>query len=273
MRKGHGQYAIRHLDWGQSGKRVATLLDSGTNVGSLNWAANMAQFRSRAKVFVEMKPICCQEDVDAAVPELIALDPTLKSISEAVGTVPLRLREPGFEGLVRIINSQQISVASANAIWSRLEALVGFSFSPEVVNAHSDGALLGAGLSRPKLKTLRALTQTCLDGLDVETLAELPAKEARSSLTAIHGIGPWTSDIFLMFCAGHPDIFPVGDVALQNIAQDILNLRKRPTEKHLTVLARKWRPHRSVAARLLWAYYGQQRSKSKDGATTSKLPI
>lgn len=219
-----------------------------------------------------MKPICCQEDVDAAVPELLALDPTLKPLSQAVGTVPLRLREPGFEGLVRIINSQQISVASANAIWTRLEGLVG-AFHPEAVEAHSDEALLGAGLSRPKLKTLRALTQTCLDGLNVETLAELPAKEARASLTAIHGIGPWTADIFLMFCAGHPDIFPVGDVALQNIAQDILKLRKRPTEKRLTVLARRWRPHRSVAARLLWAYYGLQRAKSKDGATTSKLPI
>lgn len=219
-----------------------------------------------------MKPICCQEDVDAAVPELIALDPRLEPICEAMGTVPLRLREPGFEGLVRIINSQQISVASANAIWTRLEALV-VCFHPEAVYAHTDEALLGAGLSRPKLKTLRALTQTCLDGLDVEALAELPAKEARSSLTAIHGIGPWTADIFLMFCAGHPDIFPVGDVALQNITQEILNLRKRPTEKRLAVLARKWKPHRSVAARLLWAYYGLQRAKSKDGATTSKLPI
>lgn len=232
----------------------------------------MAQFRSHAKVFVQMKPICCQEDVDAAVPALIALDPALKPIAQAVGRVPLRLREPGFEGLVRIINSQQISVASANAIWVRLEALVG-NFHPEAVQAHSDEALLGAGLSRPKLKTLRALTQTCLAGLNVETLAELPAKEARASLTAIHGIGPWTADIFLMFCAGHPDIFPVGDVGLQNIAQDILKLRKRPTEKRLTVLARRWRPHRSVAARLLWAYYGLQRAKSKDGATTRKLPI
>lgn len=241
-------------------------------MGSLNWAANMAQFRSHAKVFVQMKPICCQEDVDAAVPKLLVLDPLLKPISEAVGSVPLRLREPGYEGLVRIINSQQISVASANAIWTRLESLVG-SFHPETVHAHTDEALIGAGLSRPKLKTLRALTQTCLDGLVVEALAELPAKEARSSLTAIHGIGPWTADIFLMFCAGHPDIFPVGDVALQNITQEVLNLRKRPTEKRLAVLARKWKPHRSVAARLLWAYYGLQRAKSKDGATTSKLPI
>lgn len=219
-----------------------------------------------------MKPICCQEDVDATVPLLIALDPLLEPIAQAVGTVPLRLREPGFEGLVRIINSQQISVASANAIWTRFEALVG-PIHPETIKALSDDALLGAGLSRPKLKTLRALTQTCLDGLHVETLAQVPAKEARGALTAIHGIGPWTADIFLMFCAGHPDIFPVGDVALQNIAQDILTLRKRPTEKRLAVLARRWRPHRSVAARLLWAYYGLQRAKSKDGATTSKLPI
>ncbi|MEP0521658.1 MAG: DNA-3-methyladenine glycosylase [Hyphomicrobiales bacterium] len=219
-----------------------------------------------------MKPICCQEDVDVAVPQLIALDPVLEPLAKDVGTVPLRLREPGFEGLLRIINSQQISVASANAIWSRFETLVG-TVHPETICAHSDEVLLGAGLSRPKLRTIRAVTQACLDGLKVEMLAHAPAKEARSELIAIHGIGPWTADIFLMFCAGHPDIFPVGDVALQNIAQDILKLRKRPTEKRLAVLSRRWKPHRSVAARLLWAYYGLQRAKSKDDATTSKLPI
>lgn len=219
-----------------------------------------------------MQPIRCQEDVNKGLEALLAKDPSLQILADQVGTVPLRLREPGFEGLARIVNSQQISVASANAIWERLSILVD-PFTPQVLHALSDEALLGAGLSRPKLKTMRALSETCLTGLDVEVLAQCSAKEARDSLTAIHGIGPWTADIFLMFCAGHPDIFPVKDVALQAIAQDVLKLRKRPSEKHLTALVRRWLPHRSVAARLLWAYYGLKKSASKDNAATSRLPI
>lgn len=219
-----------------------------------------------------MQPICSQEDVNKGLEALLRKDPSLKILAQQVGTVPLRLREPGFEGLVRIVNSQQISVASANAIWERLSTLVE-PFTPEVLNALSDDALLAAGLSRPKLKTMRALSQSCLAGLDVEKLAQQPARQARAALTAIHGVGPWTADIFLMFCAGHPDIFPVKDVALQAITQDVLNLRKRPSEKHLAVLARRWLPHRSVAARLLWAYYGLQKSALKDNAAMSRLPI
>lgn len=219
-----------------------------------------------------MQPIRCQEDVNKSLQTLLVKDPSLKPLADQVGIVPLRLREPGFEGLARIINSQQISVASANAIWQRLSTLV-YPFTPQVMHALPDEELLGAGLSRPKLKTMRALTETCVAGLDVEELAQLPAKEARATLTAIHGIGPWTADIFLMFCAGHPDIFPVKDVALQAIAQEVLNLRKRPTEKHLTGLVRRWLPHRSVAARLLWAYYGLKKATSKDNAAASRLPI
>lgn len=232
----------------------------------------MAHFPINAKVLCDMQPIRCQEDVNKGLEALLAKDPSLQMLAEKIGTVPLRLREPGFEGLARIVNSQQISVASANAIWERLSALVD-PFMPQVLHDLSDEALLGAGLSRPKLKTMRALSQTCLAGLDVELLAQRPAKDARAALTAIHGIGPWTADIFLMFCAGHPDIFPVKDVALQAIAQEVLNLKKRPSEKHLTVLVRRWLPHRSVAARLLWAYYGLQKSTSKDNAATSRLPI
>lgn len=219
-----------------------------------------------------MQPICCQEDVNKGLEALLKKDPSLEILAQQVGTVPLRLREPGFEGLVRIVNSQQISVASANAIWERLSTLVE-PFTPEVLNALSDDALLAAGLSRPKLKTMRALSQSCLAGLDVEKLAQQPARQARAALTAIHGVGPWTADIFLMFCAGHPDIFPVKDVALQAITQDVLNLRKRPSERHLAALARRWLPHRSVAARLLWAYYGLQKSALKDNAAMSRLPI
>ena len=232
----------------------------------------MAHFPINAKVLCDMQPICCQEDVNKALEALLAKDPSLQILANQVGTVPLRLREPGFEGLARIVNSQQISVASANAIWQRLNALVD-PFTPQILHALSDADLLGAGLSRPKLKTMRALSQSCLAGLDVALLAQQPAEEARAALTAIHGIGPWTADIFLMFCAGHPDIFPVGDVALQSIAQQVLDLQQRPTQKQLAVLVQRWLPYRSVAARLLWAYYGLQKSTSGNNAATSRLPI
>lgn len=219
-----------------------------------------------------MQPICCQEDIDTALAALLARDPALRPLADRVGRVPLRLREPGFEGLARIVNSQQLSVASATAIWRRVGTLAD-PFRPDMLQALSDAELLGAGLSRPKLRTIRALSQACLEGLDVEALARLPAIRARAALTAIHGIGPWTADIFLMFCAGHPDIFPVGDVALQNIARAVLNLRQRPNEKHLARLARRWLPHRSVAARLLWAYYGTQKAGPGENSVTSRLPI
>lgn len=232
----------------------------------------MAQLPLNAKGFSNMQPIRCQEDVNKALQALLVLDPSLRILADQVGTVPLRLREPGFEGLARIVNSQQISVASANAIWTRLSALVD-PFTPQRLHALPDAELLGAGLSRPKLKTMRALSQTCLSGLDVEALAQQQPDDARAALTAIHGIGPWTADIFLMFCAGHPDIFPVGDVALQSIAQQVLALDQRPTQKQLAALVQRWMPHRSVAARLLWAYYGLQKSASSTGAATSRLPI
>ncbi len=219
-----------------------------------------------------MQPIRCQEDVNRALTALLVQDPALQPLADRVGLVPLRLREPGFEGLARIVNSQQLSVASASAIWQRISALAN-PFQPDLIQALSDEELLSAGFSRPKLRTIRALSQACLDGLDVEALAQRPAAQARAALTAIHGIGPWTADIFLMFCAGHPDIFPVGDVALQNVARDILNLRKRPSEKHLARLVRRWLPHRSVAARLLWAYYGTQKAASGGNSVTSRLPI
>ena len=215
-----------------------------------------------------MQAIRNQADVDAAVLDLIEIDPVLAPIAAAIGPAPLRLREPGFEGLARIVISQQVSVASASAIWGRLVARIN-PLNPENVHANSDDVLKEIGLSRPKIKTLRAITAACSDGLAIEELASMPDKEARATLTAIHGIGPWTADIFLMFCAGHSDIFPVGDIALQIIVQQVLGLRKRPTEKHLTILARRWRPHRSVAARVLWAYYGLQKSD----AANSKLPV
>jgi len=147
-----------------------------------------------------------------------------------------------------------VSRASADAIWRRLEALAG-TVTPERILAHSVEALRATGLSGAKESTLRGLAIACRDGLDLERIAFLDAEPAIAELTAVKGIGLWTAEVFLLFCAGHPDIFPTGDVALQSAAAEAFGLPERPRHKAFRAMALDWRPYRSIAARLLWAYY------------------
>lgn len=205
-----------------------------------------------------MKPISTDADIQTGLAALIAADPRLKKIAETAGPIPLRRRAADFEGLAQIIMGQQVSVASAAAIFARLQALIS-PLTAENVSAFSDKDLAGAGLSRPKIKTMRAVCAACQDGLDLTHLAEVPADEAHASLCAIKGIGRWTADIFLLFCAGHPDIFPSGDLALQIAARDALLLNEKPAPKELDQIAVDWAPNRAVAARLLWAWYRVQK--------------
>jgi DNA-3-methyladenine glycosylase II len=184
---------------------------------------------------------------------------TLVSIG---GTPPLRRREPGFAGLAAIIVSQQVSVASASAIFSRLETSVA-PLEAARLSATRDDVLRGSGLSTAKIRTLRALAEAVdKGGLDLAGLAAVDAEEAHNALVAIKGIGPWTADAFLLFCLGHPDAFPAGDLALQEAAKRALKLRSRPDAKRLERIAERWRPLRGVAARLLWAYYRGVRGRS-----------
>jgi len=116
--------------------------------------------------------------------------------------------------------------------------------------------LVEAGLSRPKQRTLTALaTAICNGGLDLDRTGALPAEEAIRYLTAIHGIGPWTAEIYLLFCIGHPDIFPAGDLALQVAVGQALGLETRPSHREVTRIAESWAPWRGIAARLFWAHY------------------
>jgi DNA-3-methyladenine glycosylase II len=168
--------------------------------------------------------------------------------------VPLRLLPPGLEGLLRIVASQQLSTASANAVWLRFAA----AFDPltaDAILAATDEGLRLAGLSRQKAKTFRAIALAVADGLDLEALADADPDAARSELEAIGGVGRWTADLYLMFAAGHPDIFPVGDLAVRKSAQRALALADEPAPDALAAIAEAWSPHRSTAARLLWAYY------------------
>ena len=193
---------------------------------------------------------------------LLALDPELIAKLVAVGgATPLRRQEPGFAGLVRIIVSQQVSTASANAIFKRVETNLA-PLSAESVLAADDDKLRACGLSSPKIRALRALAQAVAqDGLDLAALGALVAEEAHRALVAVKGIGPWTADIFLLFCLGHPDAFPAGDLALQEAAKIALGLKQRPDARRLEEIAERWRPLRGIAARMLWAYYRHARSR------------
>ncbi len=196
-----------------------------------------------------------EKDIRRGLLALSKLDVRLARLAQIAGPVPLRAAEPGFAGLAGIIVSQQVSRASATAIHQRLLQHVD-PLSPQSVLASSDEVFRAVGLSRPKQATLRACARAVVDdGLDLEQLCHLAPGDARDRLIAIHGIGPWTAEVYLMFCAGHSDIFPAGDVALQEAARAGLDLKVRPGARELEAIAQQWRPWRSVAARLLWAYY------------------
>ena len=213
-----------------------------------------AATRTPRRKGVSTRLIEADRDINDGVKALRRLCPVMKRVYAATGDPPLRRRRPGFEGLARIIVAQQLSVASANAIWDRFAGLVR-PLEAHRLLARADDELRAVGLSRPKIRTLRAMSEAVVDGLDLAKLRQVPEQEVHARLTAISGIGPWTADIYLMFCVGHADAFAKGDLALQIAAQMAFPLDQRPSADELEELAERWRPWRGVAARLLWAYY------------------
>jgi len=207
-----------------------------------------------------MRTIENTDDLAEGLAHLAKADRRLGPVIKTAGVLPLRRREAGFTGLARIIVGQQLSVASANAIWGRLEAAFP-ALTAETIHKARLPRLRKAGLSGPKIKSLRAIAAAVRDGLDLDALAHAPAEEAHARLTQIHGIGPWTADIYLLFCLGHADIFPVGDLALRNAVADAFGLAKPIAPGEVAAIAEKWSPWRSVAATLFWAYYGARRAK------------
>lgn len=201
-----------------------------------------------------MRPIETNDDVARGLKGLLALDPRLVPLAEVTGPLPLRRREGGFEGLAHIIMGQQISTAAADAIWGRLRDAAE-PFTPERFLSLGHERLRSIGLSRAKIATLTGIAAAAADGFDLLRVHDLPAEEAVRTMTALKGIGPWTAEIYLLFCIGHPDIFPAGDLALQTAAQAGLKLGERPDEKRLRTLAERWTPWRGIAARLFWAHY------------------
>jgi DNA-3-methyladenine glycosylase II len=205
-----------------------------------------------------------EADLDVAIAHLVKADPRFGPALSQAGRPPLRRREDGFAGLVSIVVSQQLSTASAGAIWGRLIQAID-PLEPTAVLRARPAKLARAGLSAPKIRTLKAIARAVdRRELDLPALADMGADEAHAALTAVHGIGPWTADIYLLACLGHADAWPAGDLALQEAAKLLLALKTRPTTKEMGPLAESWRPWRAVAARLLWTYY--RAAKQRDGA-------
>ena len=175
---------------------------------------------------------------------------------ELTGPLPLRRQEDGFTALLDAIVGQQVSVASADAIWKRLEA-AGLT-GQAAMAAASDEDLRAAGLSRQKARYGRALAQS---GIDFAALREMPDAQVVQVLTAVPGIGLWTAEIYAMFALGRADVFAPGDLALQEGARHLFGLPERPKERALRAMAEDWSPWRAVAARALWAYYRVIRSR------------
>src|SRR5580700_3944783 len=177
-----------------------------------------------------------EADLDRGIAALVAADPRFAALIAKAGRPPLRRRSDGFAGLASTVVSQQLSTASAAAIWGRLSA----AFDPVEPAAIIRGDLALA------------------------TLGDIDAEAAHAALTAVHGIGPWTADIYLLASLGHADAWPAGDLALQEAARLAFGLKARPTAKEMMPLAEPWRPWRAVAARVLWTYY--RAVKGREGA-------
>ena len=205
-----------------------------------------------------------EADLDAALAALQRADPRFAGLLQQAGRPPLRRRPDGFAGLAAIVVAQQLSTASASAIWGRLDA----AFAPldsEAVRRARPARLARLGLSAPKIRALKEIARAIGRGeLPLGRLGDMPADEAHATLTAIHGIGPWTADIYLLSSLGHADAWPAGDLALQEAARLGFALPARPTAKQMIPLAEPWRPWRAVAARVLWSYY--RTVKGRDAA-------
>lgn len=207
---------------------------------------------------MQLHMIRTQADVAAGLVDLALLDARLFQVIDKAGPVPLRRHDPGYRGLAGIIVSQMVSRASADAIWSKLEKIAG-DITPHHVLSLTEADNRAAGLSRAKAETLRRVAEAVDRGqIDLDAICHMDAMAAIRSLTSIKGIGRWTAEVYLLFCAGHPDIFPSGDVALQNAVAHALGLPVRPSQAELDEIAQLWSPWRGVSARLFWAYYARE---------------
>lgn len=198
------------------------------------------------------------DDVEEGAAYLSARCPRMAHALDLTAPLPLRRRPDGFAQLLSAIVSQQVSVAAADAIWRRMKQarLTG----PRKITWASDDDLRAAGLSRQKIRYARALAEA---RINYTHLRSAPTPEVIETLTEVPGIGVWTAEIYAMFSLGRADVFAPGDLALQEAVRLLYDLPERPKERALREMAQAWAPWRSVAARLLWAYYAK--AKQREG--------
>ncbi|WAC60513.1 DNA-3-methyladenine glycosylase family protein [Brevundimonas sp. SL130] len=197
------------------------------------------------------------QDIAAARQALADADPALARAHAQTPAFEWRLRPGGYEGLFRMIVEQQVSVAAAASIWARTVQGLGGTVTPEAVLAHDIDTLRAFGLSGQKAKYGREIALAQAEGrVDLDHMQSLSDDDAIAALTAIKGVGKWTAETYLMFCEGRLNVFPGGDVALQEAIRWADRADQRPNEKQAYVRAEIWRPHRGVAAHLLWGWYG-----------------
>src|SRR6202046_2187450 len=221
-----------------------------------------------------------QADLEDAVHALVKQDPRLQPVLKLAGMPTLRRREPGYAGLAAIVCGQQLSTASAAAIWARVSAAFD-PFHHDTLRRARAERLGRLGLSSAKIKTLKNLArELAAERLNLDVLADEDADAAHNRLTALYGIGPWTADVYLLFCLGHGDAWPAGDLAVQEAVKIGLGLKARPTVKEMAPLAEPWRPMRGAAAHLFWTYYralkkreGVLSGTEKVNAVSNKVPV
>lgn len=194
-------------------------------------------------------------DFARALAELAAADPALARIADSCGPPPRRRRKQGFATVALLILEQQVSLASARAVFARMADAAG-GVTPDRVLALGEDGLKRAGLSRQKARYVHGLAHAVAGGaLDFARIARADDEAARAALVALTGIGRWTADIYLLTALQRPDVWPAGDLALQTAVGEVLALDRRPAERAVVEIGERWRPWRSVAARLLWHYY------------------
>jgi DNA-3-methyladenine glycosylase II len=209
------------------------------------------------------------EQLKRSLDALARFEPAIAAGLDRHGYPEPRIRDRGHQTLLRTIIGQQVSVASANAIWKRMEEAVGPGLDPVVLAGAPDDMLRAAGLSRQKSSYVKSLAELVASGeLD---LFELPAddEEAIEQLTRIKGVGRWSAEIYLLFAEGRGDIWPAGDLAVQEEVGQLLGLADRPSEKAVREIARKWSPHRGAAAIFTWHHYSRRLAANK----ADKMPV
>jgi DNA-3-methyladenine glycosylase II len=216
-----------------------------------------------------------EEQLKRSLDALAKIEPAFAAGLKRHGYPAPRIRDRGHQTLLRTIIGQQVSVASANAIWKRLEEAVGAELDPIVLAAAPDEILRGCGLSRQKMAYVKSLAELIASGeLD---LFGLPAddEEAIAALTRIKGVGRWSAEIYLLFAEGRGDVWPAGDLAVQEEVGQLMGLPERPSEKAVREIARKWSPHRGAAAIFTWHHYGRRLAANKAEKTGAddKLPV